>query len=130
MARGVRMRKYRYAVTHSGGTDGDGPFWYGLCGKNLTVAELDEAIDADPNWEEDTPAFEQVQRHVVVLGSIGQNADEAQEAITPWRTGRWYWDNPENEGIQFFVRNQDTAALQTGMVVKFQALFMGEWLRE
>ncbi len=128
-AQGVRLRKIRYAVTHIGGTATEGPFLYGLCSKALTVAELDEAIDADPSFDGDVPAEDRTQRKVVVLGSIGQSAGN-ESGVVPWRTARWYWVTPENDGIQFFVRNQDTSPLMTGMVVKFMGQFYGEWLHD
>ncbi len=128
-AKGVRLGKIRYAVTHIGITATEGPFLYGLCAKNLTVAELDECIDADPSFDDDTPAMEQAERKVVVLGSVAQSAPQ-ESGVVPWRSAKWFWDLPENEGLQFFVRNQDTSPLMTGSVFKFMALFMGVWLRD
>ena len=127
---GSRIKKIRYAVTYRGKTSGEGPLMFGICDSNLTVAELDECLDSDPQGPQAVPEQEESMRKVVILGVIPQNATQSPADIQPMRSAKWFWDVDEGSGLQFWVRNNDGSALTTGASVDITALILGEWLSD
>ncbi len=123
---GVRIKKILYSVAFRGKTAAEGPLWYGLCAKDVSLAELAETLLADPQSDRDVPASEQVDRRVVMLGSIG-SSDGNRDGPGTLQRGKWFWLVREHEGIQFWVFNRDGGALTTGATVEWSSFISGEW---
>ncbi len=124
---GVRLKKMWMPMpSWFGKTAGEGPILYGLCWE-LTSIELAEALNSDPQGEDDTVEVEEAGRKVIVLGSIpaGGTADvnpSLYERVSiPWK------DVPEGSTLKFFVFNASFAALSTGTIVRFNATALAEW---
>ncbi len=127
---GCRIRKLMLAVSAEGRTATEGPLMYGICNLELTAAEIAEAIVADPQGPEDTPASEQVNREIMVLGLLKPNVllDSGLTLHTeikyPWKT------IPEEQGIQYWVMNRSGGTLTAGSLIKFNAFIYGDWLED
>ncbi len=127
---GVRISKMKAACMISGITTGDGPLVIGLCNVDLSVAEIAEAFDADPQKELDTPASEQVMREIFPIWAQGKQSQQGAD-IWPYRSIRYPWKNViEGNGLAWFVVNHDASALQTGGIVNIESVTIGEWLHD
>ncbi len=101
---------------------GDGPILYGIQDGELTLAELEEYLEAAITDERDTPQAEQVQRPIQVLGSLGLRQETVfirQKSILP--TFR------ENRGFTHWIYNHGPA-MTTGALVFVKGRFFGRWL--
>ncbi len=128
---GCTVDKIKYAVSFSDKVTAEGPLIYGICDSNLTIAELDEGLDSDPQGDQSVPEQEESMRKIVVLGQIGFDDLSSANAVTPhpYRHAKWFWDVKEGSGLQFFVRNLNVAnPLSGSALVHFTAFITGSWL--
>ncbi len=102
---------------------------FGLAGPNFTAAEVKEALDADPQSPNDTPAQEQVMRPVwplaMLTGTNGQNSPLEKFTVNP------RWSYPEGSFMSFYAFNPDDDALSAGsqqLVGSWKAF--GVWLND
>ncbi len=127
---GARIKQLKLAISYKGKTAGEGPLIVGLCDSNLSVAEIAEAILADPQHVADVPATEQGNRRVFPIWIIpaGLTADDriqkTEEVHYPWK------DMEESQGLKFWVFNADGNALTTGTEVTVDGSIVGEWLHD
>ncbi len=128
---GVLIRKIRYALTWQGKTTG-GPVYYGVAAGGLTAAEIEEALESDPQGEFDEPAMERSNRRVVPLGLISLDHTAVlgpDPMFMSMRTLKWPWPRiPENVGLSFWVRTG--SALGIGMELDMKFVIIGEWERD
>ncbi len=124
---GCRISKIRYALSVVA-KPALGPILYGLCSADLTVAELDECLDSNPEQPNAVPEQEEAMRQVVPFGLIPKGLIETVTNIMPYMRGSWFWEVPEGQGLQFFCRNQDDAALTGATLIDFSAFISGVWL--
>ncbi len=124
---GVTLKKMDMPMpSWAGKTAGEGPLIYGVSW-DLTAALIAEAINADPQDEDDTVEVEESKRKLVVLGTIPAggvadiNPSRYRRVPIPWK------EVPEGTTLKFFVHNADSSALTTGTVVKFNALVVANW---
>ncbi len=109
-----------------GKTAGEGPLLWGITWE-LTAVLVAEAINSDPQDEDDSVAVEKTTRKVVVLGAIPAggvadvNPSSYRRRKIPWR------EVPEGATLKFFVFNADAAALTTGTIVKFNGFILTKW---
>ncbi len=125
---GVRIKKIRYIVNMIGKQNDEGPLRYGLCSSDLTIAQLDECLDSDPQHAGEVPGTEEANRQVVLLGAFGRNTTSTQNDPSTLRSAKWFWDVIEGTGLQFWVRNDHTIALTTGCAFDFHSFMSGDWL--
>ncbi len=128
---GIRIQKLMAAMTFAGKTATEGPIIVGLCSTDLSTTEIAEAIDADPQKPDDTPASEQVMRQVMPIWVIGTNDTASlagpyryEEIPYPWK------EVAEGDGLTWFAMNEDGSALTTGMTIEIQGFLVGEWLND
>ncbi len=127
---GVRLKKMKLACSYKGKTAGEGPLVVGLCDTTLSVAEIAEAILADPQGVAEVPATEQGNRRVFPIWNIGPGL-VADDAIQMYREVHFPWkDWPEDKGIKVFVFNNDGSNLTTGTTVTVFGPVVQEWLRD
>ena len=81
---GFRILKTEYYI-HS---DADVPLLVGTAGPTINAAEVEEAIEGDPQSPEDRPASEHVMRPVFVYGTTGVRGN-GQEVIQCEKVIRW-----------------------------------------
>ncbi len=127
---GFRVMKTEYVGSIVGRTNGEGPVMLAV-GFNLSLAEMEEAIEADPQSSFDTPANEQVMRPVFILGIFDPLA--ASPAILnngiP-KTVNFKWSAPEGGSMNWMAYNTSGSALTTGSVVRVVAKHFGVWLKD
>lgn len=127
---GMRIKQLKAAVSFKGKTAGEGPLIAGLCAQDLTNAEIAEALVADPQKTVDTPSSEQGNRRVFPIWNIGPGL-VADDSITELKEVHYPWKMiGEDEGLKFFVMNNDGSSLTTGTTMTLFAAVVGEWLRD
>ncbi len=109
-----------------GKTAGEGPLLWGLAWENTAIL-IAEAINSDPQDEDDSVEVEESTRKVVILGAIPAggvadiNPSNYIRRKIPWK------EVPEGATLKFFVFNADAAALSTGCTVKFNGFAVTRW---
>ncbi len=109
-----------------GKTAGEGPLLWGIAWE-LTAILIAEAINSDPQDEDDSVEVEESTRKVVILGAIPAggvadiNPSSYKRRKIPWK------EVPEGATLKFFVFNADAAALTTGTIVKFNGFAVTRW---
>ncbi len=126
---GVRIKQLKAAFQYNGKTDDEGPIMYGLS-LDLSAAEVEEALEADPQGTGDTPAIEQANRKVFPIGVFDQKnlvrsgPIMLEEVHLPWK------EIEEGTGIQLWIHNYDASALTTGGGLTMMWTAVQEWLRD
>ncbi len=130
---GVRIKKFKYSVVAEGLTTLEIPLIYGLA-IELTVVEIAEAMNADPQGIDDTAAVDFANRKVLALGNVRNafpsNGSGAEDPGNSFRSVRIPWDIPEGSTLKWWVMNRTGSALTTGGIVHFNAVTVQEWLRD
>ncbi len=104
-----------------------GPLMVGINGPNLTLAELEEAIENDPQSLDD-PLNEQAGRFFAVLGFLHTGGDGINFRDFSRRFKQSYI---EGIGMTFFVYNTDlSTAVSASTQVKIFCEHLGVWLRD
>ncbi len=104
-------------------TDGDGPLLFGFSQGSLTLAEIEEYLEAAPDAKTQSPAVEQVQRPVQVLGALGTDMQTVflrEKIILPHFR--------EDTGFVFWIYNAGAVVFTTGSTVKIRGRFFGRWI--
>ncbi len=128
---GCVIKKMKAAYSWSGKTAAEGPVLFGYS-VGLSAAEILEALQADPQHIEDTPATEEANRKVFPVLYIAKNADEKTQSNSmvklatvpiPWR------DIPE--GVEFngwaFAFDDNLTA---GLIIQMHHVYVTEWSRD
>lgn len=126
-SQGFRYLKSEYIIGVAGMTTDDGPVVVGVGGPGLSTAEIEEAIEADPQSSHDAPAGEQAMRPVWKIGAaVGDGMlNNGLPIIVNQR-----WSYPEDATMAFFAYNSSGAALTTGTVITMMIKHYGVWLRD
>ncbi len=93
---------------------------FGVCSTDLTLAELEEALEAAPTNSRDTPATDFSRRDVQLL-SFASSVPQMVNVANRLPMTR------ENEGQTFFVYNASAAAMTTGGVFSHFIRTFGRW---
>ncbi len=101
----------------------DGPIVFGIMQGNMTLTELEEAIEADIVIQSDIAGEERTKRPYQVLGAVGPSAETfwIEKAIVRLPTFQ------EDVGFNLFIYNAGDAAT-TGSLMKFWLQLFGRWL--
>ncbi len=127
---GVRIKKIRGNVSWFGKTTLEGPVMYGLASIDLSNSEIAEALNADPQSENDQPASDRGNRKVVPMGIIPRATEVDGRNMRSFMNITWPWKViPVGSGLKIWVFNLDTSTLTTGMEVKFNLAIVQEWIR-
>ncbi len=128
------MKDIQYAVEWRGKTTLEGPLVYGFS-EGLTIAEISEYFNADPQHDADPGAMEQSLRHLLVVGYIGfvttasLFSGDRVDDYGKMEHLRWPgWECIEGETFDFFVFNRDTSALTSGTLIDGFCMMRGEWI--
>ncbi len=128
-AQGVRVKKMKIAVSYQGKTEGEGPLLVGVAHGNLSVTEIAEALNSDPQGQDQTVPMEQAQRTVMPIAlipavGVGGNGVplELDDVRFPWKEVK------EGTDITMWTQNLDTGALTTGTIVECHMTLLQEWL--
>ncbi len=127
---GFRLIKTQYWMDYKAKTANEGPVLIGFA-MNQNAAEIEEALEADPQQRADIPEGEQTMRpvfplEVVPFAPTSQVADGF--AVRGEQISRW--SMPEGKGLSWFAYNFGPAVLTTGGIIVIYAKHFGVWLRD
>ncbi len=116
-------------ATLRGMTGNEGPIDYGIAQSQLTVAQIQEALDASPTSSNDVEAIERTRRRVRQLGVFERSPDEDQTTNNgrPRRAKLFIKIPAGQEMPAMWIRNRSGATLTTGGVANFQQKAYGRW---
>ncbi len=105
---------------------GEGPLSVGLSNSDLTIAEIDEAIEAAPTSRSDIVVREQARRPIRRVGVFpGLLSEEVlNDGKSIWTTLKMYM--AEGANLVFFVENK-TAQLTGATIINIYGTIYGEW---
>lgn len=106
-----------------------GPLIVGFCDDELTVTEIKEKIEANPQSSTSVTENEDAARVLFILGYC--NLSDLNMRTNFQFTKRFKWSYPEGAGINYWVYNSDinTAIAATGQL-KIFCKHIGVWLRD
>ncbi len=127
---GCNPRIIEYAIEWRGKTTLEGPLMYGLT-DSMSVTEIREWWQADPQHDDDVGTFERSLRHVKILGymnflaTVGGNGPIS---VGHLQTTTWPgWDLIEGEFLNFFILNIGLSAVTTGILIDGFLHILGDW---
>ena len=125
--RGFRFTRTEWFLNWNVEAAGEGPILIGLCGPGISAAEVEEAIEADPQSPDDTIPAPQAMRPYWPLAILfpdtgGKSTIQGVININ--------WAFPESEVMQIFAYNLGTGALTTGSQVDYFLKHFGAWLND
>ncbi len=125
----VRVISADLTWTINDGTSGQGPVRFGLTTNDLTVAEVNQKLDARPTSKSDIIAMERSRRPVRDAGKM--SIDATGNAILndgkPKRT-KLGFSLDEGKELQAWARNEDSAVLVTGAILHVSGTLYMVWL--
>ncbi len=127
---GSLIKELRLAVSYKGKTAGEGPLVVGLCELSLSVTEIKEALEADPQLFRDVPASEQGNRRVFPIWQL-DNLNTSNSEVERMKDVKWPWRRmEEGMGMKVFVFNNSGSTLTTGASVIVFGAAVTEWLHD
>ncbi len=129
---GVKIRDIFGIFNWSGKTTGEGPIYYGFADGRLSIAEIAETFNADPQVIDDVPASEQAERRVIVIGTMPEVDTVQLNVDDHWHKMMWptSWTIPESVAFNVFAFNRGSGSLTTGTLLRFDGMFNTEWLED
>ncbi len=107
-----------------------GPIMVGFTSAGLSLTELEEAIEADPQSSIDKPAIEQTARPFFVLGFLEAVAKASVSSIRSF-SKKFKWSYPESSSLEYFAYNTDlSTAIGASTQIKIFCKHVGVWLRD
>ncbi len=127
--RGFRVTKMQICSSFSAKTAAEGGIMFGLA-VELSAAEIEECIEADPQSPNDVPDAEEAMRPVFPLGQAGQ-----AQTSNVLNNGNFYeinlnWSIPEGAGLDWWYYNMSSGALTTGTTFRHWTKVFGVWLND
>ncbi len=119
-------------VLEFNGSDGSGsPILVGFCSAKLSLAEIEEKIETDPEGSDDVAPMEKARRRIYTLGYMQPSGGGANVGQNLAFSKRHKVSFIESEGMQYFIYNIDTsAALDASNAMKIFCSHLGVWLRD
>ncbi len=115
-------------VSLRGGTAGEGPLEVGIASPDLTVTEVEEALEAQPTSQYDVPAIEHARRPVKTIGILPGLA--TNETLNDGKSIRVRLPMmlPAGKNIpQVWVMNRSGGALTGNQIIAIKAKYYGNW---
>lgn len=126
---GIFLKKMKAGFQLNGLTTDDGPLLVGLA-LAMSAAEVEEALEADPQGVDDVPASEQANRKVFPIGFFTQGKDPVDADLIPLRRVKFPWKEiSEGQNLFMFVHNYG-GNMTTGAAVTMIWTAVQEWLRD
>ncbi len=126
---GFRVKKVRAAVSYEQKDTVKGPIVVGFAASSLTLTEVKECLDADPQGPDDIPAADQANRKVWPVWMMPAATELDNRNIREMVEIYWpYKEVAENVPFQAWAQNIDGSAVSALIVI--QMAFYGIWLRD
>ncbi len=130
-AQGFRTVQQEGVLEFNASDGSGGPVLVGFCSVSLSLAQIEEKIEADPEGMEDTEPMEQVRRRIYWLGFLQPSAGGGNVGAIHAFKKTHKVSFIEGEGMQYFVYNTDpTGALDAANTIKITCKHLGVWLRD
>ncbi len=129
IGQGFKIVKMKYTMSWRNNTTLEGPIVWGLAKGPIDAAEIEEALEADPQGEVDIPAAEFAVRKVFPMGMIPASGTvNGGLEMMPMRSIRFPWKTVrDDESIAIWHWNLGAATLTTGWLVVYFFTFVVEW---
>lgn len=122
-----RLISTEFQIHVTGGNSEDSVI-LGIADNELTVAEIAEALDAQPVDRNDNLTNERAMRPVFPIGIISDLSGVADGHFQAMQKKTVRWTFGDSEGWTWFVYNAESAALGTGAIVTLFAKHYGVWV--
>ncbi len=129
---GVHIDQIKWAARWQQFTTLEGGVQVGLSvGDGLTDAQVEEALEADPQSDSDVPATEQSLRKVFPLFMVPDSTELDSHQQMEFRSiDRWpFKDLNEDEALKTYAYNTSGTTLTSGLI-KLDMVITGRWLRD
>lgn len=128
-SQGFRFMKTEYWIVLENATDFESVMC-GLAGPAIDAAEIEEAIEADPDSPHDRSASEQAMRPIWPLEVLMDTA-QGDGRVVAKGTINLRWSFPEATAMNFWCYNMDVAnPITTGARLRIFCKHYGVWLRD
>ncbi len=125
---GFRVLRTEYFLRVKGLSVNEGPLLVGLA-HDLSAAEIQEALGADPQRSNDTTLSPRAMRPVWPL-ALFENDSVGNQKMIAQGVVKINWSIPEGTNLVWWQMNRDTDALQSGGTLNITAKHFGVWLRD
>ncbi len=125
---GFRLLRTEYHVAARNMTSEDGPIHFGLA-VDLSVAEILECLNADPQRSNDVNLSEQAKRPVFPMGILFKDGDGNGQSVVSG-VSKIGWSVPEGVSLFWYFHNMDLNTITTGTIVSIIAKHFGVWLKD
>ncbi len=126
---GFRALRGDLFITLKGSTPEEGPILVGLS-TGLTAAEIEEALESDPQDSQDHDAVAKSMRPVWPLATFFEIATSHVQATQSPIVWKPRWSFVEGQGLEAWAYNLGTGALTTGATVSVFGKIFGVWLND
>ncbi len=110
--------------------DQGGPVFVGFAQQDLSLAQIEEKIEADPQNSDDTNQSELAERRVFPLGFLSTEPNAQGKQLSRVNT-RHKWSFIEGTAMSYIAYNTDlTTAMPADTQVKIFVKHTGVWLRD
>ncbi len=132
-SQGFRTLLQEGVLKHQAGDGAGGPLLVGFTDGGLSLSEIEEKIEADPQSQSDRPTLEQARRRIFILAYVDTDSGGAGTnvgAIQRFRT-KHQWSFIEGVGCRYFVYNTNSAtAMDAANSLEMFVKHAGVWLRD
>ncbi len=126
---GFRVKRVRAALAYEQKTADLGPIVIGFS-RNLTSTEVKEALDADPQGNNDIPETEQGNRAVWPEWLVPASGSTDNREHVKFEDIYWpYKEADEDSQFSAWAHNIDGATITAGLIV-IQIVWYGDWMRD
>ncbi len=126
--RGFRVLKLK-GHAHVAFMDSDEHIVFGVAGPGLSGAEIEEAIESDPQSPQDNVNIELSMRPVWPLGILGGSTDLGGSPSASFEeTIRWSF--PQGQAMLWWVYNTTASTLNVSTTFSVVCKIFGVWLRD
>ncbi len=127
---GFRISKTRFLISWSAKTTLEGPVVLGAS-TGMNAAEVEEAVESDPQAMFDIPGKEQAARPhwpLCIVGAVTEVNGVINNGLPFDR--KFNWSIREGAGFDLWAYNMSTGSITTGMLFHVFMEHFGVWLRD
>ncbi len=128
LAQDCSFNTYDVYVSWEGATAGEGPIEIGIAGADLTVTEVEEALEAQPTSQFDFPAIEHQTRPVRSIVVLPFDSEDGISNDGKPIRRKMRMQVPAGKTIpRIWALNRSGGTLTTGSVIAISAKYYGSW---
>ncbi len=124
---GFRFTRIEWELSLRNAVNDEGPFDVYIGGPGMSAADLELAIEADPQSPNQLAAAEQAMRIYFFLGRVTSLALEANAVSGVLKP---MWSYPESDAMLVIAYNAGTVSSAGSQLINYHAKNYGVWLRD